>query len=276
MKNIRHAIIYIIVLAIVFVPTATAGQYGIHIIFPETYQTKQNFIAITLPVTAGSEYASNFTTEYGNFLKLIDENNLATRFNCTFVYLQYPWNDENEISSDPWYVDSKGNSSVSQESFVMDVVAKLDLMYPNSQKYLLGYSKSGFGALHLLFKYPESFSGCAIFDAPLGKSGNTMFKYPGARHAFSSYSAQEFDHFFNLNNRIKSYAEGHSQHLIWLGIKNAHFKGEMTRFAESMRNSGIDIQIKSYQADMPHSWNLTWIEDALTSFKEDSDDELTH
>lgn len=165
-------------------------------------------------------------------------------------------------------MDGKGKSNIRQETFAMDAVKNMGKIYPNNKRYLIGYSKSGFGALHLLFKYPEQFTGCAVFDAPLALSSKDMFRYAGSINAFSSYSSTEFDELLALPPRISKYSSTSSGHRLWFGVKDSGHKNSMSAFLEKLQTSGITPCLRNYSKDTPHAWNAIWLEAALSYFED--------
>ena len=72
----------------------------------------------------------------------------------------------------PWYGDNDCDSAIRHESYLMRVVLPfIEAGYPTlreqSGRLLLGFSKSGWGAVSLLLRYPEVFGRAAAWDAPL-------------------------------------------------------------------------------------------------------------
>lgn len=68
----------------------------------------------------------------------------------------------------PWYADHPGDPGIRQESYLLNTLLPLvDHRYPGARRLLLGFSKSGLGALTLLLRHPDLFHAAAAWDAPL-------------------------------------------------------------------------------------------------------------
>jgi hypothetical protein len=72
----------------------------------------------------------------------------------------------------PWYGDHASDPGIRHEShLVRRLVPEIDRRYPTQAgregRWLLGFSKSGWGACTLLFRHPDTFGYAASWDAPL-------------------------------------------------------------------------------------------------------------
>jgi len=72
----------------------------------------------------------------------------------------------------PWYADHAADPKIRQESyFINEVLPLVEKTYPArpgpAGRYLLGFSKSGWGAFSLLLRHPQLFAKAAAWDAPL-------------------------------------------------------------------------------------------------------------
>lgn len=72
----------------------------------------------------------------------------------------------------PWYADHPSDPQLRQESYmlkeVLPLVERLHAAAPAPpNRFLVGFSKSGWGAWSLLLRHPELFSRAAAWDAPL-------------------------------------------------------------------------------------------------------------
>lgn len=71
----------------------------------------------------------------------------------------------------PWYADHPTNPQWRQESHLLKVVVPtVDRLYPTvpqaRSRFLVGFSKSGWGAYSLLLRHPEVFGQAGAWDAP--------------------------------------------------------------------------------------------------------------
>lgn len=79
----------------------------------------------------------------------------------------------------PWFADHPTNPKIRQESFfVNEVVPLVDRRHPTPLRLLVGFSKSGNGALQLLLRHPRLFHAAAAWDAPLMKAAPDQYNMP--------------------------------------------------------------------------------------------------
>ena len=69
-----------------------------------------------------------------------------------------------------WYADNPNDATIDYETFVADILPQwVDSHFSttgNEKNLLIGFSKSGYGDLDLLFKHPTVFDAAAAFDFP--------------------------------------------------------------------------------------------------------------
>src|SRR5207253_4804902 len=112
-----------------------------------------------LPVLAG---LTDQSSRFGDGLEEARMLDLQDRYNATLVAPSF--------NIEPWYGDHATNPDRRLESFlVKDIVPFVDkLAAPGTtpERWLAGLSKSGWGALSLIFRNPNVFSAAACWDAP--------------------------------------------------------------------------------------------------------------
>ena len=111
-----------------------------------------------LPVEAGEG------TRWGDPVTEVRRADLANRHRMVVVLPTF--------SALPWYADHPTSPDLRQESyFLEDVVPLVEDTYPVDPgpqgRFLVGFSKSGWGAWSLLLRHPQMFSRAAAWDAPL-------------------------------------------------------------------------------------------------------------
>lgn len=94
-----------------------------------------------------------------------------------------------EFAGMPWYADNPDNPRVRNESYLTDVVVPfVDKTYPTTAeaegRVLVGFSKSGIGAVTLLLCHPEMFGRAGAWDAPLMED-RTRPEYYGTQDDFT-------------------------------------------------------------------------------------------
>ncbi len=122
-----------------------------------------------------------------------------------------------ETTIDPWWADNASTPTIRQESYLNDVVVPtVEQLIPETDEHpgdarrvLVGYSKSGYGALSLMLRRPELWEAAALWDAPVG-----MQNYDGSdpglggfAHAAATYGTQQnFDDNYKLTSMLAARA----------------------------------------------------------------------
>lgn len=151
-----------------------SGVTKIRVLLPRTGPLEKYFVVYVLPVEAQDEH------RYGDGLAEIVKLGLSTPrvgqpFGTVFVAPTF--------SDLPWYADHSTDRALRQETYFRKVVVPfIEKTYPVhggcTGRYLLGFSKSGWGAWSMLLRHPDEFQRAAAWDAPLmmdglGKYGTT-------------------------------------------------------------------------------------------------------
>jgi len=115
-------------------------------------------VLFVLPVEANRE------ARFGDGLAEIQRQNLHNTFQLICVAPTF--------SQLPWYADHPTDPMIQQESYLVNEVLPLvERHHPvgrtAAERWLLGFSKSGYGAWSLLVRHPEVFGYAAAWDAPL-------------------------------------------------------------------------------------------------------------
>ena len=112
-----------------------------------------------LPVSAG---VTNQGSQFGDGLEELRLLEVANRFNLTLIAPSFGY--------EPWYGDNVTDPTLWMETFIVrELVPWGDTFLPagtTPQRLLIGFSKSGNGALILIFRHPNVFSAAAAWDSP--------------------------------------------------------------------------------------------------------------
>lgn len=208
-----------------------------------------------LPVDVG---VTGRTSGYSDGLEELRILAAHNRYNLTLVAPSF--------NQPPWYGDHESAQDRRQESFIVkDLVAFTDSLAPAGERpvrWLIGFSKSGFGALTLLLRHPEIFDAAAAFDAPVQA---TSAKALGAADVFGSEA--NFDR-YEIPTLIKANADRFaSMTRIWLGGDEALFTHHMIPLHNQLVASGIPhVWARSRPRD--HSWDSGWLDGAVKALAE--------
>ncbi len=135
-----------------------------------------------LPVAPG------VTSRWGSGIQEAAKAGVANRYGVICVAPAF--------SATPWFADHPTDPALRQESHFIKVVipwveANYSVARTRAGRLLLGFSKSGFGAVMLLLRHPDLFERAVAWDAPLGKTAPDQFKMIevfGTAENFSAYS----------------------------------------------------------------------------------------
>ena len=202
-----------------------------------------------LPVEPG---VTDLNSQFGDGLEQARLLNLQNLYNLTLVAPSFP--------IDPWYGDNDINPDRRLESFVVKAVVpfvdQLDAAGPDPERWLVGFSKSGFGALTLIFRHPDVFDAAAAWDAPaqLTSLQWDMADTYGTEANFVQYEipglvAEDYAPFLTSNR-------------IWISGDVALYTADMATLDQQMTSAGI---LHTYVGGVvrSHSWNSGWLQIAI-------------
>jgi S-formylglutathione hydrolase FrmB len=144
-----------------------AGETLVRVFTPHTLEPGRRYATLyVLPVEAAVE------SRWGDSLAEIRRLDLANKHGVIVVAPTF--------SNLPWYADHPTDSALRQESyFLEDVVPLVEREYSTvgarEGRFLVGFSKSGWGAWSMLLRHPEIFARAAAWDAPLMQAAPDRF-----------------------------------------------------------------------------------------------------
>lgn len=228
--------------------SAQAAPTEIKVLLPDQVKEGKQFTVLyVLPVEARNEH------RYGDGLAEVKRCNLHNKYNLicvapTFAHL-------------PWYADHPTDKSIQQESyFVKVVVPFIEQRYPVRQardgRWLLGFSKSGWGAWSLLIRHPDLFGRAAAWDAPLDMQRYDLY---GAGQVFGTQDHFESYRVLPAARTCKPLVDGPPR-LVLTGYDNFRSQHETAhRLLEEWR-------VPHIYRDGPqrkHVWSSGWLEEAV-------------
>lgn len=176
------------------------------------------------------------------------------------------------FTSIPWYGDHATNPKLRHESYILKrLVPFIDSLYPTQAnaegRWLLGFSKSGWGAFTLLMRNPDIFGYAAAWDVPFMLNGENNGKNWGPMGLKVNFGTKE-----QMQQSLPTkLAEKHS---AWLSEKMRLVVG-VGKYWESQsisyHNFLNDLKIPHvYRPDLvfEHRWDTGWfiplVEDLTT------------
>ena len=128
------------------------------------------------------------------------------------------------------------------------------LQWQEKAPYLLGFSKSGWGALSLLLRNPTLFSGAAVWDAPLVMStpafGSTVI-FP-TNSDVAAYAPWNLITQPSVIGLVRTY----KHRIVLMGYKT--FRADMQEFHYRALDAALPHSFIE-QAEPTHSWNGAWV-----------------
>ncbi|MDB5336998.1 MAG: hypothetical protein JWN70_2617 [Planctomycetaceae bacterium] len=224
------------------------GTTKLRVLLPDPLEPNRKYPVIyVLPVEAGDE------NRYGNGLNEIVQKGLHRQYPIIFVAPTF--------SHLPWYADHPTDATIRQESYLLQVVLPyIGEHYPTlkepSGRWLLGFSKSGWGAFSLLLRNPKVFGRASAWDAPL------MMADPSRYGMSQILETQANFEKYQLTRLLESRAtelQGDPR-LIILGYDN--FRTHHQQARELLTK----LQIPHIYRDGPqrkHVWGSGWVEESV-------------
>jgi hypothetical protein len=194
---------------------------------------------------------------YGNGLDELRRLDVQNKYNATIVQPIFP--------IDPWYADHPFDMTINFESFLAKYLpAWLDNTLSNSRaekKRLIGFSKSGYGAIGLLFKHSSVFDAAAAFDFPADMAGYDDF---------GPSSAQNYGTDANFQNRYRLTdafidtwkAPFTTAERVWIS-EGSSYQPEVANFSALLASHGV-FHTLSIQTNDAHTWFGGWLSDAVS------------
>ena len=227
------------------------GPNRLDVLLPgELAPEKRYPVLYVLPVAAGPEEQS---ATWGTGLEAVRREELARKYGLICVFPVF--------DTIPWYGDRRNDPRIRQESYLLKVVLPfIETRYPvlpgPCGRLLLGFSKSGWGAVSLLLRHRDLFSRAAAWDAPL------MLEAPGPWGSGEVFADQANFNPYCIPRLLAAKAEQFrdEKRLILLGYDNfrEHLQGAHTLLEQ--------LGIPHVYHDGPwrqHHWDSGWVEEAI-------------
>ena len=127
------------------------------------------------------------------------------------------------------------------------------------QRWLIGFSKSGNGALSLILRHPHVFSAAAAWDAPA--QFTDMSAFPGHGREFRNRS--ELRSLRDPDAGARSSAEAFAQrNRIWISGDQSAWTVHMVQLDQQMNQAGV-LHTFVQGGSAAHSWFSGWLNGAV-------------
>ncbi len=222
-----------------------SGPVAVEILMPTRLKPAE-----TCPVLYILPVAPGVTSRWGSGIQEAAKADVANRYGVICVAPAF--------SATPWFADHPTDPALRQEShFIQVVIPWVEAHYPAARaragRLLLGFSKSGFGALMLLLRHPDLFERAVAWDAPLGKTAPDQFNMIevfGTAENFAAYSIPEL-----LEQRATVFKDGPPRIYLMPDREGDHKMDDVK--AQLVR---LDIpSVVEYTTGLEHRWDSGWV-----------------
>lgn len=215
-----------------------------------------------LPVDTGVQLQS----EFGDGMEELRTLDIANAYNATIIAPSF--------TVTPWYGNHSSDTNRQYETFlVQDLVPWVRTNLAESgheEHWLLGFSKSGFGAVNLLFRNPSVFNFAAAWDFPAGQPDASIWGM------LDNYGTE--DNFQNNYRLTDDWILGHKQPFVpanrlWLSQDFVTYQGTPT-FHDEVMDFAARLQAQQVQflmgggADRIHAWFSGWVPEAVAGLQQ--------
>jgi hypothetical protein len=235
------------------------GENKIEVLTPTNLAPDKTYPVIyCLPVNAGTH------GDWGHPLVEAARERLPDRFGAIFVCPAY------HIL--PWYGDSVTNPLVRQSEYLRRVVIPfIEKTYPAAPgaRYLVGFSKSGLGALSLFLRQPGEFAGVAVFENWFGVPNEEQWTKWGFAECYGTRANfDQYDPAPLLKRRATELAAGPARITVIGGGPGARIG------VDSLVTLLSDQHIPHFEIRNPalsHRWDSGWLPLAVAALNPEAE-----
>ena len=232
------------------------GPNRVEVLVPDGVEAGRRWpVVYLLPVNTG------VGGPWGSAIEEAIRDDLANRHGAIFVAPSY--------DTIPWYGDHPTRPEVRQSAYLTDVVVPLvDRTFPTvadaAGRAVVGFSKSGLGALSLFIRRPDLFGAVAAFDPAIAPNARDFAAWGVAE---SHGTRENFDRFdpFPLLGRLRWRRRGPARRVVLLsGGPGPRIGAERYR----RRLDELKVPFVAIHApDMAHTWTSGWLPLAVAALR---------
>ncbi len=205
-----------------------------------------NFLFV-LPVEAG------LGDEYGDGLATLQSLDAEDQYNLTIV--------EPTFYIQPWFANNATDPNLQYETFMTnELVPWVDSHLSTTgteQNWLIGFSKSGYGAQDLILKHPNLFALAASWDFPAGMTTTAQYSSTPNYGTQANFAAN-----YELTSAFLTAHEAPFQtsNRIWIE-GGSLYSGDVSNYDSLLTSKGILHTLGQTQS-VPHLWTSGWVPNA--------------
>jgi hypothetical protein len=177
------------------------------------------------------------------------------------------------FNAEPWYADHDSDAARRYEQFMtQDLVPWVQATYGvtgQEEHWLVGLSKSGFGAVTLLFRNPAVFSAAAAYDFPADQSDANDWNMLDNYGTDANFQAN-----YRLTDDWIEARKGpfQTEPRLWLSqdsvtvLGSPTFMAEVSAFAGRLQSHQVQF-LRTGGADRTHDWTSGWLGEAVAGLQ---------
>jgi cytochrome c2 len=226
-------------------------------------------VRVLVPTDPSANYAHSFLyalpvengltgQSLGDGLDELESLDVENQYNTTIIEPIFPMYS--------WYADNPNDATIDYETFVADILPQwVDSHFSTTgdeQNLLIGFSKSGYGAVDLLLKHPTVFSAAAAFDFP---ADNPTYDGLGSSTADDYGTQANFQNNYELDQSfIDTYkAPFTTQDRLWIS-GGPLYASQVADFNNLLTSQGVMDTHSTTETSDAHSWTGGWVPSAVT------------
>jgi energy-coupling factor transporter ATP-binding protein EcfA2 len=164
-----------------------------------------------------------------------------------------------------WYADNPTDASIDYETFVSTILPQwVDSHFSTTgdeKNLLIGFSKSGYGSVDLLFKHPTVFDAAAAFDFP---ADTTSYTSLGSSTADDYGTQANFQNNYELD---QSFINAHqasftTQDRLWIS-QGPLYGNDVADFNNLLTSQAVMHTLSTTETNDTHSWTGGWVSTAV-------------
>jgi S-formylglutathione hydrolase FrmB len=212
---------------------------------------KPRRILYVLPVESG---VTTLSSKYSDGLEELRLLGVPNRYNITLIAPSF--------HIQPWYGDHHSKIERRLESFIVKDLVPFGDRFESPkkipQRWVIGFSKSGTGALSLILRHQNVFSAMAAWDAPAQLTD--MAPFPGM---VENFGTEENFNSYEIPALVTANAQAfRARTRIWISGDDSAWTPHMARLDDQMTRAGV-LHTFVRSGSRRHHWASGWLEAAV-------------